>query len=879
MSSEGLEDRRLLAFALAAEYATAAGPHELTVAKINADSQPDYVAIENGLVTIRLGNADGSFGAPVSTGGDIHADSATLADFNNDGTADLVTVLNNQLSVQIGNGNGTFQAARSNSLPYQQEVDVWLGPVPSDQRVRSFATGDLNNDGTLDLVVAGSAVFRSSVYFGPYGYSFTYSSDDYVNVLLGNGSGDFGFVDADPLDVDLDAFRVGTDQVATSVTVADLNNDGQQDVLTSKYYGGLSALLGDGTGKLQSAIHSPYGIALPSLSVGDVDGDGIIDALSRSGDSLLVQKGLGDGRFVQESVVNTNLRLDSAVIGDVNGDGQLDLIAAGLSPCQNVDSYYGTCLDETHTRLVSVLLGNGHGDFSLPVVSPLGTTPGQEYNLLELTLTNLNADTLPDLILVDRRYAGGTLTAFNDGLWVRPMELSINDVSVVEGNSGTRNAVFTVTLSDDPGQPVTVDFATASDWYDDSRAVAGEDYGPQSGTLTFGPGILTRTITVPINGDRVSEGDGTFYVNLTNPVGAALRDSQGVGTIVDDEPVVSINHPYGSDPLTVVEGDVGTTSATFTVSLAAPYDQVVTVDYYTLTGHTNDIIAASGTLRFLPGETSKPLTVQIVNDRVHEDLEAFDVYLSNPSANARIGNEAAYCYIQDNDPLPTVSINDVSKNEGNSGKAKFTFTLTLSAPSAAATYVEFTAANGTANSQDYTATPGTVYFSTGATTATITVYVNGDRTKEANETFFVNLISATGATIADSQGVGTILNDDGSPPPPPKVRITSASVVEGNAGTKRMAFTVTLSTASQETVWVSYATHDGQATVADNDYQAIQGRLQFRPGERTKILYVTIPGDRKKEADETFSLDLFDATGAAVDIARGVGRILNNDRL
>ena len=381
---EGLEERRLLAFNLAAEYATAAAPHDLTAARVNADAQPDYVAIENGLVTIRLGNADGSFGTAVSTGAEIRADRALSADFNNDGKADLVTVLDNQLSVRIGNGNGTFQAANSISLPDQLEVDVYGYPVPYSQRVTSIATGDLNEDGKLDLVVGGATLFRSGISAGYYGYNWIYSQGGHVNVLVGNGAGAFSFVDADPLDADLDASRLGTDQIPMSLAVADLNHDGATDVLLAEFFG-LVALPGDGSGGLQNPIESTYGAALPSLSVGDVDGDGIVDALSRSGDSLIVQKGLGDGRFVWDSTLNTGLLLHSAVIGDVNGDGQLDLVAAGISPCENVD-YYG-CLDETHTRLVSVLLGNGHGDFSLPILSPLGTIPGQEYNFLELALT------------------------------------------------------------------------------------------------------------------------------------------------------------------------------------------------------------------------------------------------------------------------------------------------------------------------------------------------------------------------------------------------------------------------------------------------------------------------------------------------------------
>ena len=138
-----------------------------------------------------------------------------------------------------------------------------------------------------------------------------------------------------------------------------------------------------------------------------------------------------------------------------------------------------------------------------------------------------------------------------------------------------------------------------------------------------------------------------------------------------------IRDRYGIDALTVIEGDTGTKPAVFTVTLSQAYDQEVTVHYHTSTGHTSDIISQEGTLRFAPGETSKTITVQVVGDQLHEELEAFNVYLDSPSANASIGAAAGYCYIEDNDPAPTLSISDVTKNEGNNGTTKYTFTVTL----------------------------------------------------------------------------------------------------------------------------------------------------------------------------------------------------------
>jgi probable HAF family extracellular repeat protein len=218
--------------------------------------------------------------------------------------------------------------------------------------------------------------------------------------------------------------------------------------------------------------------------------------------------------------------------------------------------------------------------------------------------------------------------------------ISINDVSVIEGNTGTKTAVFTVSLSEASTETVTLAFATAN-----GSATSGSDYQSASGTVTFEPGQTARTISVVINGDRAGEPNETFAVNLSAATNAVFNDNQGIGTILDDEPRIIIGDVARS------EGNAGTTAFVFTVSLSAAYDAPVTVNFAT--------------------------------------------------------------------------------------------------------------ANGTAKSnEDYTAASGTLTFAPGQTTQTITVGVKGDKKKEANETFFVNLFGGSGALILDGQGLGTIQDDD-----------------------------------------------------------------------------------------------------------------------
>jgi probable HAF family extracellular repeat protein len=223
---------------------------------------------------------------------------------------------------------------------------------------------------------------------------------------------------------------------------------------------------------------------------------------------------------------------------------------------------------------------------------------------------------------------------------------------------------------------------------------------------------------------------------------------------------------------------------------------------------------------------------------------------------------------------PLIRIADApAVTEGNSGTRSATFTVTLSAASSQTVTVNYATGNGTAAAGgDYLATSGTLRFAPGQTSMTITVSVLGDRLPEPNETFVVNLSSPTNAIIADGQGAGTILDDE------PRISIRDATVREGNGGTRSMTFTVTLSAAYDQPVTVHFATTDGTATASDNDYAATSGTLTFAPGQTVQTVTVTIKGDKKKEADESFYLDLFDSSGnSLITKSRGTGTILNDD--
>jgi hypothetical protein len=145
---------------------------------------------------------------------------------------------------------------------------------------------------------------------------------------------------------------------------------------------------------------------------------------------------------------------------------------------------------------------------------------------------------------------------------------------------------------------------------------------------------------------------------------------------------------------------------------------------------------------------------------------------------------------------------------------------------------------------------------------------------ESNETFLVTLSGAVGATLADSEGVGTIANDD--TPPVPSISIADVSVVEGNRNSKRMTFTIVISSASTQSITVRYATANGTAT-SGSDYSSTSGTARISAGRTSTTFDVTIFGDRTVELNETLFVNLSNAVNATIGDNQAVGTIVNDD--
>ena len=498
-------------------------------------------------------------------------------------------------------------------------------------------------------------------------------------------------------------------------------------------------------------------------------------------------------------------------------------------------------------------------------------TPGQGTKTISVPVVGDTTDEVDETFFVNLSGATNASIADAQGMGTivddDPLpSLTINDVSLTEGDAGTANMTFTATLSAASAKTVTVDYATA-----DGTATAPADYGLSVGTLTFNPGVLTRTFTVPVVGDTSDEFDETFLANLSNPANATIADNQGVGTIVDNDaaPTVGINN------VSTAEGDTGITTATFTVLLSAASGKPITVDYASADGTAvapGDYAGVSGTLSFAPGQTLKTVDVDISGDTTYENDETFTVALSNP-VNVVLGSTPAVVTITNDDPVPQVSIDDRSVTEGDAGTMAATFTVSLSNPSAFPISVDASTSDQTATAPaDYGAVSTTVSFAPGQVSKTVDVQVQGDTLDEFDETYSLDLSNPSGASIADGTGVGTIMDDDAAP----TGSVDDVSAPEGDAGISTATFTVSLSAPSGKAISVDYATADGTAA-APGDYAGVSGTLSFAPGQTTKTVDVAVQGDLLNEFDETFAVNLSNLSNVASGILSGTGTILDDD--
>jgi subtilisin family serine protease len=294
-----------------------------------------------------------------------------------------------------------------------------------------------------------------------------------------------------------------------------------------------------------------------------------------------------------------------------------------------------------------------------------------------------------------------------------------------------------------------------------NSSITGNAFGVKSGTSMAAPHVagawaILKQLEPTASVAQVLSAFQSSGLGITDPrnglTRSRIRVKPALDVILGPPPAISIGN------VTVTEGDAGSAPATFNVTLSSTYLLTVTVDYATATGTAatgTDFLASQGKLVFPPGATTHTISVPVLGDFASEGTETFVVNLSNPT-NATLTAAQGTGTILDNDGAG-FAISDLTVAEPRTGTANAVFTVTLSpAPSGTVT-VGFHTTDGTAVAPgDYTASSGTLTFTTGQTSQTITVPVNADAVADAGEIFYIDLVTSSGPAIARARGTATV---------------------------------------------------------------------------------------------------------------------------
>lgn len=480
--------------------------------------------------------------------------------------------------------------------------------------------------------------------------------------------------------------------------------------------------------------------------------------------------------------------------------------------------------------------------------------------------TNIEADEVYNVNL------SGLSNNFNNRLQVpvitavgRILNDDGGDITITTNNGAEGGSPGSFTFSFPPG--VTSNQATEISYSLTGTSNLTQDYtnshinGATSGTITIPINTNSVTLTLPVVDDQVVEGTETVFLDasIVSPTSLILANTFKSIDILDNDVATLIL----SGPVTLNEGNSGTTQATFNVTLSKATAGGFTVDYTSVDGTAfvsdNDFIPANSFLTFngTAGETY-PITISINGDLNIEANETFTVKLDNLSntfgsrltipVSSSTGNIT-------NDDSETITITKIDGIEGVRG-VSYTFRFLSGFTSDQPIAIDYNLA-GTAigAGNDFTgAAQGTVIIQPGNTSVVLNLPVVDDSMVEDTETVILTpgtVTSPYGILISTAPVTATISDNDNA-----TITVSPVVVTEGNVGTVIASFNVTLSNPTTRTFTLNYNTVDGSATTADADYEAQTGTISFDGSAGTKTVNVLVKGDRLIEADENLSLVL-----------------------
>ncbi len=866
----------------------------------------DYIGITNHMVDF-AGNAGESYNVDVTitqdnkieiderfrTATGIVTNTSIPSGYFLSGAAFQIIVNDDFAGFTVAESDGTTATSETGTT---DDFTVVLDAQPSSNVVITVSSGD-TGEGTVDVA---SLTFTNAnwntpqtvtidgvddaLLDGDITYSITLSIDD------ANSDDNFDALEDQTVSVtnaDDDAVQISIDDpsetegTALTFTVS-LSGAAPAGGVTVDY------ITSDGT----AVAGTDYTAASGTLTFAEGESSKEI-AVTISGDetveadetfTITLSNNTGDSEISDATGTGTITNDDQAIvtIADVSADeddGSVTItlildkaVDGGLTLDLSTSDGTATIADGDYTALAGeTVTFSGTTGETEEVVITLGSDSKVENNeTLTVSMGNLVVSTVAsgDIDIT----GGATVTITNDDF--AGFTVAESDGTTATSETGTTDD-FTVVLDAQPSSNVVIT-VSSGDTGEGTVDVA---------SLTFTNANWNTPQTVTIDGvdDALLDGDITYSITLSiddansDDNFDALEDQTVSVTNADDDAVqISIDDPSET------EG----TALTFTVSLsgAAPAGGV-TVDYITSDGTAvagTDYTAASGTLTFAEGESSKEIAVTISGDETVEADETFTITLSNNTGDSEISDATGTGTIT-NDDQAIVTIADVSADEDD---GSVTITLILDKAVDGGLTLDLSTSDGTATiaDGDYTALAGeTVTFSgTTGETEEVIITLGSDSKVENNETLTVsmgNLVVSTVASgdidITDGATV-TITNDD-------TARIT-INDVSGNEDDGPVALTATLDNPVAGGFSVDVNTIDGTATVANSDYTSLADHTLIFAGTAGEAytFNVSLTSDNKVESNESLTVTLSNlvATVSTSDVIitdQAVIAIINDD--
>jgi uncharacterized repeat protein (TIGR01451 family)/uncharacterized delta-60 repeat protein len=557
--------------------------------------------------------------------------------------------------------------------------------------------------------------------------------------------------------------------------------------------------------------------------------------------------------------INEDTSLGAAIIqinrfGSTNGSSSVDFLTT-----TNGTAVIGVNYTPV-TNTVTFAPGQTNAFVQVPVIHDPAANGNRTVSMI---LSNVIGS-----ILLDPSQA--TLTIIDVERAPGQFVFSATNFFVGEANT---NAFVTVIRTNGHSGVVSVQFATA-----DGNAVAGTDYFPTNGALVFADGETVKTFAIRVISNNIVQNPKNLFVNLSGPTGGATL---GAATNV---PVTIFSENVGltfSSPVYSVGKAAGT--VTISVLRLNGSNGVVSVNYATTNSPaTNgaaipgvDYTPTSGVLNFANGETFKTFLVPILSNNIVEGNTSFAVALANvqPPNAAQLVTRFATVTIIDNNVAFFFSNSVYSVSEGGTN-AILTVIRTNGSPTGTNS-VLYSTADGTATAGiKYTATSGSLIFTNGETSKTITIPILEETQVEGDETFTVSLATnaiSGGQLLSPTNATVTIIDDDSG------FKFSSPTYSVNEAG---VAATITVLRIGvlTNTVSVDFATSDGTAT-AGVHYFPTNGTLIFTNGETAHAFNVQVIDETIIEGDLTVLLSLSNTRGQAGLVApsAAVLTIIDND--